>query len=797
MFRFALFILLLVPLQSFSQQKECVFIEWSKHYGGAKNDAAQDVQRTTDGGFIVAGSSRSQDQDLSGNLGSADYWVVKLDSLGVLAWQRNYGGSDNDFATGVLQTTDGGFIVVGGTVSFDGDVNGNHGAEDAWVIRLNALGNVVWKKTFGGTLNDRAESINPTSDGGFIVAGYSQSDDGDLTDNKGEFDYWVFKINLGGDLIWQKNLGGSLSEYAFDAIQTGDGGFLVTGSSFSTDGDVGANNGFYDYWFAKLSPTGQIEWTKNYGGSNEERAYAITVTTDGAIIAGSSTSTGGDLPANNGGFDFWALKIDLLGDVVWSKNLGGNLEDRALGIWAKPDGGALVVGHSNSAMMDVGGNYGSKDGWMVNLSPDGQIIWEKNFGGTADDRLSAVIQLPEGGFACAGFSTSSDFDLDGNNGEQDFWVVKLLPDSLEFDLGPDTILCAGEGLLLNTAISGITYNWSDGTNLPVYLVTSPGYYWLEIDKQGCKSRDTILVDYVSETPLDLGNDTTLCQGETLLLNSQIPGADVLWNDGSNQQTLAVQVPGSYWIELYKDGCGYQDTIQVSFTEVPFDLGEDLVLCEGDSQLLSVGLQDADFLWQDGSTAASYMVNSPGLFWVEVAQGGCSRTDSLTAIYQIGPTNPLPDYGFICENQGLWLNASFEGASYLWQDGSTGHNFKAVAPGTYAVAVEINGCIFEDEVHLRPCEECLFVPNVFSPNGDGINDEFRGFPGCEISNYQIFVYDRWGNLVFENDTPQIGWDGEIDGKKSSQSSFTYRIEFDYESDEELLHQTRRGSVILVR
>ncbi|MBI1224165.1 MAG: T9SS type B sorting domain-containing protein [Bacteroidetes bacterium] len=786
-----------LPAMLFAQQKECVFVDWSHHYGGTKSDAANDVQSTTDGGFIVAGYSRSLDEDLTGNKGASDYWVVKLDSLGGLQWQQNYGGLDNDIATAILQTDDGGYIVAGGTVSFDGQVSGNHGAEDAWVLRLDDLGNILWKKTYGGTLNDRAESIHPTSDGGFILSGYSQSDDGDLTSNHGEFDYWIFKIAANGNLVWQKSLGGGLSEYAFDAIETSDGGFLAVGSSFSNDGDVSGNQGFYDYWVVKLTGSGSLSWAKSFGGIGEERAYAVTLTTGGFLVAGTSNSVTGNVSGNNGGYDYWVTKISDTGVLLWSKNFGGSVEDRAQGIFGKADGGAIVCGLSGSSNADVGGNFGSKDGWLINLDANGQLLWEKNFGGSLDDRFSAVLSLNNGGFACAGFASSNDHDLDGNYGEQDMWVIRLSPDSIQIDLGQDTILCAGQGLILNAELPNVSYQWPDGSSLPIFLVSSPGEYWVEIDKQGCKSRDSIVVDYVSETPVNIGNDTVLCEGETLLLDPGIAGANILWKNGSTDPEFPVNLPGEYWVEVSKDGCEYRDTINVDFTTVPFELGKDLTLCAGETKTFEISLNNAVFEWQDGSTAPSYVADTPGLVWAKVTQGGCVRVDSVEISYQIGPLDPLPDYSFICENEGLWLNAEFDGATYLWQNGSTNHNFKAVTPGNYSVQIQVGDCIFEDEVELRSCELCLYIPNIFSPNGDGINDIFTGFPGCDISNYHQQVFDRWGEKVFESNTTGIGWDGEKHGKAAQQGVYAYRIEFDYLNNGELEHQLRIGTVTLFR
>ncbi|MBK8563484.1 MAG: gliding motility-associated C-terminal domain-containing protein [Saprospiraceae bacterium] len=797
MFKKLVLMLLLLPTMVVAQQRACVFVDWSKHFGGTKNDAANDFQRTADGGFIVAGYSRSADEDLTDNKGGADYWVIKLDSLGVLEWQRNYGGAAIDIATGIVPTSDGGYVVAGGTTSFDGNVFGNQGLEDAWVLKLDGVGNIIWSQTFGGSLNERAESIHPTTDGGFILAGYSESADGDIATNKGEFDYWVFKLDANGALQWQRNLGGSLADFAFDALQTQDGGYLVVGSSISTDGDVNGSNGFYDYWLTKLDPSGDLVWQKNFGGAGEERAYGISLDVSGAYVLGTSNSSDFDVPGNYGSDDFWVIKVDLTGNLMWSKNLGGNFEERGLGLFSKAAGGVLVVGYSSSNNIDLQGNYGSKDGWLLNLDEDGQIIWERNFGGSNDDRLYSVMELAEGGYACAGFSASNDFDLEGNYGQQDVWVIKLTQDSFNISLGNDTLLCAGQGVILDANQTGVTHLWSDGSTNPVLLVSSPGEYWLEVDKEGCKARDSILVEYVSEVPVDLGNDTLLCEGQSLLLDPGIPDAIVFWKNASTDPTFLVSLPGTYWVEVSKAGCEYRDTIQVNFTTVPFDLGEDIALCQGESRTLDIQLDDATYFWQDGSNSPSFSVNTPGLVWLKVTQGACTRTDSVLATIQDGPTDPFPDYGFICEDEGVWFNVKYESGSYQWQDGSTKHNFKAVGPGIYSVSVTVGNCIFEDAIELFPCEQCLYLPNVFSPNGDGINDEFRGFPGCEIEAYRLQVYDRWGNQVFNSGTPDVGWNGEFGGRNALTGAYAFQVEFHYQDGPSLRHQIRTGTVTLLR
>jgi hypothetical protein len=176
-------------------------IEWQKCLGGTNWDVAYTIQQTSDGRFIVAGYTESNDGDVSGNHGNSDYWVVKLDSSGDILWQKCLGGTSWDFANSIQQTSDGGFIVAGYTESNDGDVSGNHGGSDAWVVKLNSSGDIEWQKCLGGTGDEYVNSIKQTSDGGFIVAGCTKSNDGDVLGNHGNDDSWVVKLTNEPDRI--------------------------------------------------------------------------------------------------------------------------------------------------------------------------------------------------------------------------------------------------------------------------------------------------------------------------------------------------------------------------------------------------------------------------------------------------------------------------------------------------------------------------------------------------------------------------------------------------------------------
>src|SRR6266542_835053 len=237
-------------------------IEWQKIYGGAPGSAvsasyapaAFSIQQTVDGGYIVAGYSYNynDNREDSNCPFEYNYLVVKLNSRGIIQWQKCLGGSNEDYAYSVQQTADGGYIVAGYSSSNDGDVTNNHGSVDYWVVKLDSLGTIQWQKCLGGSRDEEGYSIQQTADGGYIVAGSTGSKDGDVTNNHGKTDYWIVKLDSTGIIQWQKCLGGTHDDEALSIQQTADGGYIVAGSTGSNDGDVTNNPNFADNWVVKL-----------------------------------------------------------------------------------------------------------------------------------------------------------------------------------------------------------------------------------------------------------------------------------------------------------------------------------------------------------------------------------------------------------------------------------------------------------------------------------------------------------------------------------------------------------------
>jgi hypothetical protein len=406
-------------------------IEWQKSFGGYDSDEIHSIQQTNDGGYIATGYTYSNDGDISGYHGYGDFWVVKMSSSGVLEWQKALGGSDLDWPFAIRQTQDGGFIVAGYTRSTDGDVSGSHGDKDAWVVKLTSSGNIEWQKALGGSGWDDAWSVAVTADGGYIMAGRTNSSNGDASgSHNGSLDFWVVKLSSTGVIQWQKALGGSNEDTAKSIRQTSDGGYIIAGETSSNDGDVSGSIGNVDVWVVKLSSEGELEWQKPLGGSNWDVGSDIHETSDGFFVCGYVGSNDGDVTGYQGLFDFWVLKLSKTGELLWQKTLGGSDADWGYAGTPSTDGGYVVAGTTRSNNGDVLYNDGGQDIWIVKLDNNGALVWQQILGGSKAESGNSIDRTNDGGFVVAGRSSSNDGDATFNQGAQDFWVVKLSPESV-------------------------------------------------------------------------------------------------------------------------------------------------------------------------------------------------------------------------------------------------------------------------------------------------------------------------------------------------------------------------------
>jgi hypothetical protein len=335
-------------------------IEWQNTIGGSSGDYLFSTQQTTDGGYILGGYSAS---GISGDktealLGYVDYWVIKLNSTGAIEWQNTIGGNITDILFSLQQTADGGYILGGYSYSnISGDkTEASLGISDYWVIKLNSAGAIEWQNTIGGSNYDFLQSIQQTSDGGYILGGYSDSDiSGDKTEaSLGNYNYWVVKFNSIGAIEWQSTIGGNDYDLLYSIQQTDDEGYILGGWSGSDiSGDKTEASMVGDYWVVKLNSTGAIEWQNTIGGNSSDVLRSIRQTTDGGYILGGYSETGisGDkTEASLGISDYWVIKLNSIGAIEWQNTIGGSSIDELHCIQQTVDGGFILGGFSFSGV---------------------------------------------------------------------------------------------------------------------------------------------------------------------------------------------------------------------------------------------------------------------------------------------------------------------------------------------------------------------------------------------------------------------------------------------------------------
>lgn len=422
-------------------------VQWQHHYGGSGFDIVSSVIQTTEGGYLMAGSSNSSDGDVGPNHGNNDIWVTKIDAYGVIEWQKTYGGTSDDLVFSLKQTNDGGYILAGETNSNDGDITANNGGADCWIVKLSTDGTMQWQKNFGGTWNDCARSIVQTADGGYVFLGYTSSNDVDVDGNhsaNGPADFWMVKINATGTIQWQNCFGGFGDDIGNAIIETSDGNFVAVGETWSTDGDVAGNHNSWsaDAWIIKVNNSGNLVWQKSLGGSYSDRAQSVVEAVDGNYIIGASAqSNDGDVSGHHGintaYSDCWILALNPNGIIQWQNSLGGFADEYTSALQKTSDGGYIMSGFTASSDGDVTDFHGGTDYWVAKLNAMGILQWQLALGGTDYEDTYDVKQTADGGYIIAGKAINTGQDKSGNayrggtQNDDDYWIVKLFPTALD------------------------------------------------------------------------------------------------------------------------------------------------------------------------------------------------------------------------------------------------------------------------------------------------------------------------------------------------------------------------------
>ncbi|QNF34406.1 T9SS type A sorting domain-containing protein [Adhaeribacter swui] len=415
---------------------------WNLRYGGSGVDRFTVVIKTRDGGYLSGGYSNSpvSGDKSQNNRGGADYWIVKTDEKGAKQWDRRYGGSNHDYLNRIIPTSDGGYLLAGSSTSGKGgDKNeGNRGDQDYWIVKISNDGTKQWDKTYGGSGFDDLRKVNQLSNGDYLLAGTSASGvSGDKTQpSQGGKDYWIVRIDQVGNKRWDKTYGGSEDENLESFTKISNGEFLLAGSSASgiSGNKSQVSRGSKDYWLVRINSNGTLLWDKSYGGDQDDELYSVGITSSGEyFVAGHSSSgqSGDKTQASQGNSDYWMLKLSNTGEKLWDKSFGGSGVETLRSIIEVRGGGYVLAGSSNSPISGdkTQASQGGMDYWIIKTDAEGNKQYDQRYGGAGEEELRYIQRAADGGLLLGGRSESG---VSGNRtqpsqGQMDYWLVKIAP----------------------------------------------------------------------------------------------------------------------------------------------------------------------------------------------------------------------------------------------------------------------------------------------------------------------------------------------------------------------------------
>ncbi len=682
-----------------------------------------------------------------------------------IQYQKCIGGTGNDEIQDVSPTTDGGYILAGGVLSNNGDVSGNHsnpGASDAWIVKIDASGNIQWQKCFGGSLDEFGACVKQTAEGGYIFAANTISNDQQIPFNHGSSDLWVVKLDGAGNIQWSKTFGGSSQDVAISGpngvnnrskiadIELTNDGYIIATSTKSTDGDVtGLHGSSLDIWLLKLDMAGTLQWQKCLGGTGGEKLNGIEATNDGNyILAATTNSNDGDVGSNtntSSNSNCWIVKFDPNGILLWEKCIGpANANRDMLDIQKTADGGFILGGFAskqNPIIDDL------LDAWIIKINANGDIVWEKIIDDGYEKQIHCINQTADGGYIAAGKHYLSPFDpadADGciYKGQFDTWVIKLTDTGImewqrnfggsKWDMANRIFPTTDGGyLLFNTT-------WSNDGDVVGNHGVSDGW----IVKLGFTGGIAASVTISADSNL-------ICSPKKVMFRA------VPVNGGSTPIYTWILNGNSLFVTL-------ADSALIQITN-----SSDVVICE---------------------------ISSNGCVDIRTA---LSNGVSVIVDLSLGPKNFLGKDTSLCIPFPITLIPLSSFPKYQWSNNAVFPTISVTTPGQYWLQVtDSNGCIGKDTiiVSAKVCPRGFYVPGAFTPNRDGKNDVFKPIVIGKLLQYHFSIYGRWGQIIFDSKDIDKGWDGTFKGLPQDSNIFIWTCTYQLENENV---NSVKGTFALVR
>ncbi len=792
--------------------------------GGVNNEYPLQVMETSDGGYLIVGYISIA----AGGQTNEDGLAVKMDQNGNILWTKQMGGALEDRFYGCAELNNN-YYLVGRTL------NSIHGSYDAWVVKMDNAGNVIWQDNYGGGTYDAFYKVISLPNNQLLLTGCKDGNPMEQLAN-----HYVVKIREDGTPIWENDYGSSQTDVSRQSVLATDGSILVAGFSYSTS--VGLHDGTL---LSLDSATGDTNWLKSYGNMGEDAFFGIMNTHDGNLL-----SHGAGRLSNSTNFRLIIAKMNLSGDVIWTRDYvlaNSGLEYFGLAERALDNGFILTI---------QGGNNTTA---IIKIDSVGNVEWNRSFSDVGNDLLQYTIPTSDNHYVSVGQTNSfghGGYDIMvikmDANGSMDSCCVasdsviirspvptvrswnranyfdstnvasNITPQNINFTALNNCVSSSvnanfsatksceiNEVYIKSSSDSTLPHIWNmgDGTIYQdslsfIHIYGDTGVYQitLSITAPICLNSDTHKVN-ISITPpftADVGvNDTTLCPKQTLLLNATYPNASYQWQDNSTSPTFLVKQSGIYWVDVIVNQCPVRDSVTINYFQGILDIGRDTILCF-DTSLYTIysSPPGISYLWSDGSVKPFLEVKPTGLYWLSMVDlNNCVQYDSVYVTFNT-PQVSLGEDRTICLSENLIYNTRKEEfISYHWSTEETNPIIHVNKSGEYAVTItDENHCQASDTVQIT-VEGCsLFIPNSFTPNGDGIDDEF-GAVGENILEYNLKIFNRWGQLVFESVNLNDKWDGTFGNTKADLGVYNYQLRYKFN----IHKQTKQsyGTVTLVR
>jgi gliding motility-associated-like protein len=744
---------------------------WQYTWGGGREEVLSIMIPLPDNKYFFAGGSASSPQctKSSTGYGDKDFAAFVLDGNGNKIWEKSYGGEGPEYGRSAVKIKSGGFIIVGDTYSRASGLKSTNNI-GIWMIKIDDNGQLLWEKTFGGNGSEWPKKIIETADGGFLIAGTTYSND--LVNNHGRSDFFLIKTDASGNRQWSKSYGGTEFEDLYDFIETNDGNFFLSGETQSPNNGnkTSPSLGSRDIWLVKINPDGNIIWDRSYGTPQMDLTGTLLPLADGNTIIVESGLSEGRI-----------RKIDPNGHQLWVRSCAGNNSGDKFEVAAEDiqTGKIYVAGLSstNSSGCKTSPFYGrgmSQDIWIAIFDTEGNKIDDWDFGGDDSD-IPTDIDIVDGDIWITSWSNSS---ISGNKTSPrcaqsaDGWIIRLskrfyvnnktikstCQTSPDFKVHFTTTYDFQPGNIFTVQLSDKNGNFhqpihigsvlstrSDSTmvTLPHSIAIDSAYKLRIISSMPADTTSTYSFTVSGIPVINLGNDTTICDGSSIRLNAglQPTNTEFKWQDNSTANSYILKEAGIYWCEV-QNGCGIsRDSLSVEIKFKPIaNIGTDVSFCEGETvEIKSMAQhQDANYQWNTGAVSQHITIKDGGLYWMRASNSCGSTIDSLIATLNQLPKSSLKKDSVICDGSTHILSPGAGFTDYLWNTGEKTPSIIIHSVGRYWVKItDQNRCENMDSVSIVKVAE---APTNFLPKDTLI----CSYEKLIINPQQSYLNYRWNN-----------------------------------------------------